>query len=404
MARTDIFKFVTSKCVAAHLPGAWARFGPSNDFLQPGAEWPELFDQLRSRFSENHLLASGVVAQDNAGRITITPCLADSGILILPIWRSSQYAPFDLLVDGKSLAGRPVALLSMNHGRMPPARPDLPDPLFVCASFFDVAVLGAMGFAAAPATGLETLGGRALDNFCKATRRARHQTSPPLLIEPSVTHGAPVPLVLVNSSLAELTSGPIADIDRVREHLLSIDRHLDIDLEDCDVWQPVASDYVRLRYCLQHGDAEDVKLALEQSIAKQSVGLDATSAAPTDSTYASAQQHWFDVKTQSDGRTQKAAWSELLNAHQQAVLDAILQKAADTKAPTERMLWSTLADVSRMRHMQAAAMMIPYIQLMAGQSTRADFSLSPIAFSQQMQLVAKTLSLSQELNRLRGLR
>jgi hypothetical protein len=405
LAPSKIYEAVVSRCRSAPLPKIWRRVLGPGDLLGPGQEWPGIFDYLRENFSDDELRASGVVASVESDGLALAPQLNAPGALILPLRHSADEAPNDLLVCGESIAGRALPLLAMRQRRPPTERTNWDGSIFVCATMIDVAVLRSVGMSAAPATGLETLGGRTLDQFCRATHRDRRPASCTSLAGPSAnSESIPVPLVLVNWSPAELAPGPIAEIDPTRAHLLRIESHLDIDLQDCDVWTPDVSDCARIRTCVQFGDRQDIRAALEHSFATRITSLAGKSVMPESTTYASAQRRWFDGATQSEGRQQKAAWTELLKAHQQDVLDGILQKAADAMAPTERLLWSTLADISRMRHMQAASMMIPYLQHVAGQAPRGDFSLPAAAFSQQMQLVKQALNLAQEIHRLRGVR
>jgi len=396
----DIYGAIVERCRPAMLPGPWRRFAADPSCLQPPEDAAALLASLQKTFSADDLVKARVVVTA-AGGARLHPSLTDPASIIVVVRRSLTELPVDLIIDGPTtMAGFPVPLVRVlrddeQYLRHPPN-------LYIARSMHEVAVLRALGFPAAPVTGLAALGGRVLDIFCRAMGRDRHprgNAMPEKLVIDTMVRGQA--LVLVGWQPADLARGIPEEIDCARRHLRGIERNFDITLDGSGVWYPSRADLRSIKFSVRHGDLQNVRESMRASYEAHCSSLDHPPGPPRVKSYAERRREWLDAAPRGASRARTDAWLAVNDSFNEQIVEPLLQQAVTSDDILSQLLLTNLASVSSVYHTQAMAM-TAWLCIASHNRPVAELVLPPAQFDQQCKALDKILALTGAIDRRRS--
>lgn len=217
----------------------WSRFAPDCDVRIAPKDLETLLPSLCAAFDETALIASRVAVRAGSGALQLSPGLR-SGQIVIALRSAGSETAVDLLTSTGCLSGAlPIAAAVRDLE----ARPELllrvaaDRKLFVAFDLADVAVLRALGFAAALA-------------------------SPPAQMHASrlgcvSSESAPY-MVVVGWSPRRLNTGAPRGLVPFCAHLHGLLEYLQADIGFWSVWMPTEYEVQAIRFALTHGDANAV--------------------------------------------------------------------------------------------------------------------------------------------------
>jgi hypothetical protein len=121
-----------------------------------GHNGPEVLAVLRQQFSEQALIAAGILEQTTAGELLLNTGLCHECGAVIALRRTLDGAPFDLLTRTGMLSGSCAALAAVHDAATVRAMRD-DHVLFATAAIEDAAILRTFGLATTTVAGLTRL-------------------------------------------------------------------------------------------------------------------------------------------------------------------------------------------------------------------------------------------------------
>lgn len=362
-APQQIYEFICQRRRPCALPGAWQRFPCPEGFSAGNEDCATLLQELTEKFSSEELRNAGVMVSGAKGEWVLHPSLANPTGVIFSLRTSQNDLPFDLLVEGGCISGQhlPVCAVLKDY-RCIQLLETSQDQVVVAFSIEATMVLWAMGIAAATSSGMESLSATEIQAFRKAyaltqTRPSFHSPTESDDLADSDNQTLPPGLVFANWNPANLELVNPPGLVTVKRHLGDLNRHLDMALDDIEIWKPSEQHVEQLRFCLSRGSRQDVRRALLASLAEQREWLierpkDRPKPSPM---YAAAAAEWTaaSIGDELSGSFEQAAWKTLLQIYEQDVISPLLKQAQEMADPVSRTLVVTAANLSRVVHSQS---------------------------------------------------
>ena len=164
---TQIYVDLLEHCPGYDLPAPFAAFA-ADPHVRGGPRDPKaLLEQWAGKFTEDELLASGVVVHGDEGSLRLHPALSTPDDPWIALCASADGPPFDLLTRGGCLRGTDPSALVVLKDEYTTSRIIVPEEeekndgngwhLYACEDVRDAVVLRAIGLPATTAHGLELL-------------------------------------------------------------------------------------------------------------------------------------------------------------------------------------------------------------------------------------------------------
>lgn len=426
-SQKKIFELVANHGCLPRLPGPWAGKLCAHGFMGAISVGDELLRKLKARFSAEDLVASGVAVLDDHGEVRLQASLVGRHALFFVARSAETAAPLDLVVADGKLSGNLPALSMLSDYRTQLAMQDNHNELFVAFSLLDAAILKTFGLPVILADGLERMGGKHLDGFCKLlgldrrppteaeidrqSRRFRpreHSTerAPPTLPSfPGTRRNLkppqrPISLTFVSWSVAILDLTEPARLCAVQDHLQQLVAHLGIELDHLRVWQPSLADLERLHFSLAYGDMEDFSTALQESVEMSCTDLVRPNPGQdcVPQTYAEALMAWIAAGRESgDAERKKRLSDQMQRLHDVELIQPLLERARDTPDAVEGNLLNVFAQLCRTFTPQAAILASQCGQAAREFGSKASIAPAKDELQRVLALADRVRAIAQEL-------
>jgi hypothetical protein len=402
----QIYSDFLKHCRPAHAPQPWRRFLQNADAWMPPHDPPATLAALRQKHGCSKLLSSGLAHRDEDGTLSLHEVFYQYDAAIVPLRTMPQGHPFDLLVDEATCSGRlPACAAVQDHaigGRI--AKRGF---LFLTFTMRDLLSLRAVGLPAAPAAGLEQLTPQTLGEFRKLAGLAESSHPAPLGQAPAGSSSSPCPtqeeepaempvpqssdpataaagvdhamvpprLILVGWTPSTLSSERKVLLDRVVQNLINTGHGLGVGLDQVFVWRPAAAEIRRIKYCLTQGKRKDVVKTILVSLDQSAKPLADSPHAPKSGRTLSETRVRFQEALLRPG-SNPAYRRRRLQAFQQAVdralVEPLLERAADESDPDERSRLAALAALNRLLHPHVELALAKFAKEMTKNGLRGD--------------------------------
>lgn len=370
--------------------GLWGQLAASNDIRGQPPEPSHAVEALRAKFSLDELLESSVLVRDFHGHVKLNPDLADHDATIVPLRFTPEANPFDFICCGNLLHHDTLPLLAaLKDGRMKEQLEQTDNVLCVPSSMSDMAILWSIDIPAVPVTGLVDISKRMLRKFCRrfGLRRAGEPT-------PSID---PPQLVFVGWNISRLELQPPPDLKKLTAHFRQIERSLQVSMDDeMYAWKPHQEEVKRVRFCLKHGDKEDVKGAILNSLTNSTCSLTWRAGTPQPTDLASALARLIEElhSTPIDNDRVRRAFSSALALVKDDCIVPLLKEADETSDAMERNLHLAAATTGHMLHSQGIALITKALMERQNLSPGRFAALPQKELSQQISLVNSWIKLN----------
>ena len=245
---------------------------------------------------------------------------------------------------------------------MPALLESLSRQLLIVSSAEDLAVLTSLGFPAAPASGLDCVGGQRLEWLRKRlglqapdNEHAGRERAPGPQSASNKAPSEPIALILVNWSPSRLDLDDVPLILQIRDCLRRLEELCGLEFPDFTIWKPTAKHLERLRFCIANRTRSYIYTApcasLEESC--QTLELSALGPRPEPETLVEAVRDLNAYpKTASFDALRSRSWDRAERLLQREVIEPLLKQAEETADPLERSLCIQLAGLSGTLHTQ----------------------------------------------------
>lgn len=356
-------------CASYTHPGAWHQLPVYHDVRQLPAELAGLRERLLQRFSQEELVAAGVLAPGTEEEPQLSPAVSQPGDMIIALRRSENDTPFDLLTAKGCVSGRRLpACAALRDGRIREMVRQLGlDQICGTPVIQDAALLLALQIPATLSTGLMDLKGPWLDQFCQAYQLERlaaggkrHQRK--YLIDHTEEERPPEALVLLGCRLAEMDRSEPEEICWIRDHFLDLQRHLEILMDRIYLWQPPQHALDKIAFRLSHAGPARVREALVSSFDQHTGSL-----LPARREEDRLPRHLPEAivhfqkllgKPTRDLAEERLAWQHLLKLLHKKLIQPLLQQASSTADPVLRHLSLMAAEISQVVHPRGLEMLL----------------------------------------------
>lgn len=349
---------------------------------------------LRAEIPLEDLLDSGLLAEEEGGSVSLAPPLA-GGKSFIVLRDADTGQPFELLTRAGCLAADKLPVFEiLRDGRTRQLLEQSSEKLFVAFDLEDVLMLRACGLAATLAVGLDDLPPACVEQFNESfgLKHLRKELSPsheqiPAASEaqaeaaPEEAGGDPTArstsgsghvqaepvratLVLLGWAPAELSGEPPAQLPATIEHLQQLERYMDADLINIELWNMDEESVARLRFIAAYGNSTIFKNALHEEAEEiydgiAGFGEESTSATepPQDYTTALARLHESGLSQSGalgpNPYSSQSVWRDTRRLLDQQVVTPLRELALTTHNPLRRALLMGCADFSHLFHMQS---------------------------------------------------
>lgn len=399
-------------------PEPWNVFTRKDDLRQPIDDREAVLENLRTRFSVDDLVKTGVAELMDDGVLTLSRSLCDRGEAIFVLRGPEGKIPFDLMLDGGCLSQRllPICAL-LGDGRMRKVSAEQGRPLCVTFSMADAAILLRAGFPSAVATGLSQAKGQNLELLRRCFQLKAHDERKSnadfLLKQASGAGGWLLADVLqdpdfrspevriVAWSVDQLSLSEPEGLPALIDHFAKLERYMDFTFEDFRLWRPSQNDVDRIRFCLEHGSLGDVQGALHQSLDESTSELICSMPSRPTRSLCEAYGDLHSLLCQPDRSKvqEKLAWQDCEQAVQRELIGRLVEQATAMDDPVKRSYCLTAADVAQLVHAQGTALKSELARQTEGSSGA---SVSPLNREDVQTLLAMTdrlLKLGKEIQR-----
>lgn len=365
-----IYQRIAELCTHCTLGAPWQRLNVDDDCRRLPQDAAEMLARIREGFSEQDLLAAAVVRRGEDGELLLAETLANPNAEIILLREQPYDPPFDIVAPNGLLSGRelPIFAACRDH-RTRVALRELDGVLLAVLSMRAYVLFRSMGLPVALAAGLDDLDHGRLssmeqmlrsnsipavgteqsaelsediaqgdDSSTPSDQSAQMDTDAfrasslmcvvPTEIESqlctnSVGDGEnqaaeetvlPRAVILVAWEAATLEIRLPPGVVPVAQFLASAERYLGIDFSAFGVWSPSERDLEALQFCIRHGNDEQIRAAVLQSIEQSTFELfhvldGHVGPRPIAEGYATAQA---ELRRCLDARTDDAARDERL--------------------------------------------------------------------------------------------
>jgi hypothetical protein len=358
----DIYDFIVRQGTPSKLPGPWKVFKCNPAFFNLEVAPATLLRRLQSKFASDDLKRAGVTKVSGKPTTVLSPPLVDNRSLIVAIRpeagqkpRALSFAGMDTTLEGRwaldaALADYQVRALLESFGRQ----------LLIVSSAEDLAVLRSMGLPAAPASGLECVGGQRLELLRKRlglqapdNEHAGRERAPG---PQSATHKAPIEpiaLILVNWSPSRLDLDDVPLILQIRDRLRRLEELCGLEFPDFTIWKPTAKHLERLRFCIANRTRSYIYTALYASLEESCQTLERSALGPRpepETLVEAVRELNVYPRTASFDALTSRSWDLAERLLQREVIEPLLKQAEETTDPLERSLCVQLAGLSGTLH------------------------------------------------------
>lgn len=350
-------------CCPVRPPEPWGRFKTKADCWRPPTDEKAALTALQEKHRDRDLISSGVVIENQAGSLELSPMFLETPTAIVPLRSSPQSKPFDFLTAQGTITGRlPIHASCQDHLVIK----EIGERGFVLGAFCmqDVMSLRAIEMPAALAVGMEEFTQRSMQEF----RNAFHLSGPsPSLQSPH--------LILVGWALSRLARIRPEALDRVIRNIFNTASCHGMALDTVSVWQPDTAEIRSLAKCLEVGGRKAVIDAILSSLDQSAKPL-----APSES-----QQKVADGVQATGARLRKALlrsdgtpaqrrkqWREYLRAVDDALVTPLLELAEMESDLDERSRLAGLAQINRLLHSNAMCYLAKLEKEIATHGLRGD--------------------------------
>lgn len=358
----DINDFIVRQGTPSKLPGPWGVFKCDPAFFNLEVAPGTLLRRLRSEFESDDLNRAHVTKGKGKRAIILSPPLADNRSFIVAVRPKAEEKPQALLFAGmdKTLGERWVldAALADHHVRALLER--LSRQLLIVSSAEDLAVLTSMGFPAAPAGGLDSLGGKRLELLLKRlglqapdNEHAGRERPPGPQSASSKAPLEPIALILVNWSPSRLDLADVPLILQIRDRLRLLEELCGLEFPDFTIWKPTSKHLERLRFCIDNRTRRYIYSALLASLEQscQTLELSALGPRPEPETLIEAVRELNAYpRTPSFDALMLRSWDRIERLLQKELIEPLLKQAEETADPLEKSLGVQLAGLTGPLH------------------------------------------------------
>jgi len=397
-----IYEFIVQRGRPCILSGPWQSFSAHPAFFRPEPSSEELWAALQTSFSLEDLINAHVAVDGESGP-GLHPDLAN-GATIFAVRSEPDQPPSDLLAGEGLIGSTQLPFAAVLDSCAARSLMDHVGPrLFITFTSHDLLALWSTGLPAAPATGLDAIRGEDVDRFCDRLGLLRclypaRWKSCSFAATQSTVQRRSTSLILVGWSPAMLSLEGHSQLDQVRQHLLRLQDHLGVPLNEISIWKPTAEGIARMRNCIELGTEADVHHALYDSAERDNELLVETPSQELPQNYGAAASYWLSLhRSAADPALGGPAWDRLQRLLEQELIQPLMRQADATADAVERSLIMALAEVSRLMHTQLALITSNYASTIRKAGGPANALLPPEQFQQSLILVNQFLSLGREL-------
>lgn len=395
--RNRIYDSLLKDAKPAVLPPPWERVECHPAFCRLPKDLSRTLDRLRREFSEEALVAAGVLVQPTEGGPCLNPLLIEHGNYLFAAEKANEVGPHQLVAGLRAIGSHQWCVASALHDpRLVDLLPNVDSQMFVAYSQVDLAIAWSVGLPAIPATNLESIGNVALDVICKKLnlRRASDDFNPETPQKGRDPASYPV---LINWSLAELAPTEYPEARLAEGHFLELQRHLGVDLADGAIWTPTAADLETLKFRIKFGQLSDVMEALIASSAEAATfgALPPAEPGMEPKRYFDALQDWIACSNGDDKTRCQKAWDRLQRFQDSELVIPLLDQASRESEPLPRILLTSLAEVARVFHPQALLTSVKFTKAVRDQGLKASSQLPTEQFQQVISLTDRMIAIAE---------
>jgi hypothetical protein len=323
-----------------------------------------LLRRLQSEFKSDDLNRAHVTKGNGKRATVLSPPLADNRSFIVAVRPKAEEKPRAWLFAGmdKTLEGRWVLDAALADHHVQALLESLSRQLLIVSSAEDLAVLTSMGFPAAPAGGLDSLGGQRLELLLKRlglqapdNEHAGREQAPGPQSASNKAPLEPIALVLVNSSPSRLDLADVPLILQIRDRLRLVEELCGLEFPDFTIWKPTARHLERLRFCIDNRTRPYIYSALLASLEQscQTLELSALGPRPEPETLVEAVRELNAYpRTPSFDALTLRSWDRIERLLQKELIEPLLKQAEETADPLEKSLVVQLAGLTATLHTQ----------------------------------------------------
>jgi hypothetical protein len=360
----DIYDFIVRQGTPSKLPGPWKVFKCDPAFFNLDVAPETLLRRLRSEFESDDLNRAHVTKGNGKRATVLSPPLADNRSFIVAVRPKAEEKPRALLFAGmdKTLEGRWVLDAALADHHVQALLESLSRQLLIVSSAEDLAVLTSMGFPAAPAGGLDSLGGQRLELLLKRlglqapeNQRAGREQAPGPQSASSKAPLEPIALILVNWSPSRLDLADVPLILQIRDRLRRLEELCGLEFPDFTIWKPTSKHLERLRFCIDNRTRPYIYSALLASLEQscQTLELSALGPRPEPETLVEAVRELNAYpRTPSFDALTLRSWDRIERLLQKELIEPLLKQAEETADPLEKSLVVQLAGLTATLHTQ----------------------------------------------------
>ncbi|MCE9607612.1 MAG: hypothetical protein K8U03_22220 [Planctomycetia bacterium] len=404
MERNSIYETLLKDAKPCVLPVPWTELQCHSAFVRLPEDLSRTIKHLKGKFKDEALIGAGVLVQTAPGETSVNPLLIEHGHCLLATEKALEGGCHQL-VAGMQAIGRHQGSVAaaLDDPRMAEIRENVDSQIFVAFSQADLAVAWSIGLPAIPSTGLENLGGKALDVMCQALKLRRSSDEFDTDRAPSGLTMTSYP-VLINWSLAELAPKDYANAREVERHFLGLHRHLGVDLRGGAIWTPTAQEIETIKFRITFGQPSDVLDAIvDSSAASPTFGAASkASACPEPRGYLEALREWTACAASEDNSRRKRAWDRVLRFQESELITPLLEQAHKESELLPQMLLTALSGVSRMFHPQATLMSVKFAKTIRDNGLKASTQLPTEDFRQFVALADHMIAMAEGVHLCRG--
>jgi hypothetical protein len=279
----EIVESIAQQGTASRLPETFARLPCDPALFDLPPDQDKLVERLRKQFGVDELLRHGVVQRTSDNKIVLSDLLSANDKFLRVVKRPGAKRPFDLLLGARgTLTGNLTMSAALGDAEFAARVKQAGGRVYIAASAPDVAMLNSAGLPAAPAHGLENIGGERLEEFRRILRgtlsdhgqasgkksRSRSKSAAP------AESYLPLSLVFVDWSLSRLSRDDVPVVSVIRDRLLWLAEHSGVNCDDHSRWKPSERQVERIKYELAHGSEDQIRHAIVDSLDDARLVLD----------------------------------------------------------------------------------------------------------------------------------
>jgi hypothetical protein len=354
----EIYEFIAQQGTLSVLPGQRQGLPCHPGFFDLSGDPAARLSSLLATFAVEDLVKARVAQLDDQGNATLIPHLAKDSSWVLALRRKANAEPFDLLVNGRGLAGRHFPWRSvLADYRVPTMMDNFGGQLLIAMSPADMAALWTLGMPATSAEWLKDIGGKPLDSLCKALGLSRTPAADGRILGTAASVFSAqdqmkqdgIPLVLANWSPSTLDRMPIPAVAEIVEHFRKLYAFLGLAVDDFGVWNPSPEDVECFKFCIRFGDPGELSnVFLERFEAScESIIETAGGVQQAPATVAEAAATWLSaLASRTDEHRRKVAWDNVKKLQEIELVEPLLKLGREAPDPVRRSLINTLAGIN----------------------------------------------------------